>query len=132
MIETLSVQTRSRIEMIDMTLRIQKVVDQSGIQEGLCVVFVPHTTAALTINENADADVQRDIIQHLSSLIPHKSSYRHAEGNSDSHIKVSLSGSSETILITQGRLLLGTWQSVFLCEFDGARNRKCCVKVIAG
>jgi secondary thiamine-phosphate synthase enzyme len=118
--------------MIDITSRIQSVLDKSGVRDGLCMVYVPHTTAGVTINENADPDVSRDIIHHLASLIPHGGSYRHTEGNSDSHIKVSLTGSSEMIIVHGGSLLLGTWQSIFFCEFDGPRNRKLHVKIIEG
>ena len=130
--ETLTVQSESRIEMIDITSKVQKVLTASGIQGGLCVVFVPHTTAAVTINENADPDVQRDILHHLASLIPRDGSFKHREGNSDSHIKVSLTGSSESVLVEKGSLVLGTWQSIFFCEFDGPRNRKCYVKIVEG
>lgn len=130
--ETFTIQTGNRIDMLDVTSRVQKAVDRAGVTDGLCVVYVPHTTAAVTINENADPAVRRDIVRHLSSLIPHGGSYSHAEGNADSHIKVSLTGSSETIFIEEGRLVLGTWQSVFFCEFDGPRSRKCHIKIIAG
>jgi len=130
--ETVAIQTRSRIEMIDITAKVQKVIDQCGVRDGICVVFVPHTTAAVTINENADPDVRNDIVAHLSEMIPRQRSFRHVEGNSDSHIKVSLTGSSETIMVEAGRLDLGTWQSIFFCEFDGPRSRRCHVKVIGG
>jgi secondary thiamine-phosphate synthase enzyme len=130
--ETLTVQTQSRIEMIDITSRIRSVLDRSGVRDGLCMVYVPHTTAGVTINENADPDVSRDILHHLASLIPHRGSYRHMEGNSDAHIKVSLTGSSEMVIVHEGSLLLGTWQSIFFCEFDGPRNRKLHVKIVEG
>lgn len=132
MYEILTIQTKNRVEMVDITPMIHKVLDKSGVKDGLCLVYVPHTTAAVTINENADPDVQRDIMQHLSSLIPVSGEYRHMEGNADAHIKVSLIGSSETIFIENGRLMLGTWQSVFFCEFDGPRTRKYHVKIIGG
>jgi len=128
--ETILVRTRSPVEMIDITAKIRKVVDQSGIRDGICLIFVPHTTAAVTINENADPDVRKDIIAHLNEVIPNRSSFRHAEGNSDAHIKVSLTGSSETVPVEEGNLLLGTWQSIFFCEFDGPRNRRYLVKVM--
>lgn len=128
--ETIVIQSHSRVEMIDITAQIRKVIDQSGIQDGICVVFVPHTTAAVTINENADPDVRNDIMAHLSEMIPRQRSFRHVEGNSDSHIKVSLAGSSETIMVDQGKPDLGTWQSIFFCEFDGPRRRRCLIKVI--
>ncbi|MEK6777939.1 MAG: secondary thiamine-phosphate synthase enzyme YjbQ [bacterium] len=132
MYEILTIQTKNRVEMVDITPMIQKVLDKSGVKDGLCVVYVPHTTAAVTINENADPDVQRDILQHLSSLIPVSGEYRHMEGNADAHIKASLVGSSETVIVEKGSLVLGTWQSVFFCEFDGPRTRKCHVKIIEG
>ncbi len=128
--ETLPIKTHSRVEMIDITSKVQKVIERGGVIDGLCVIYVPHTTAAVTINENADPDVCRDMIRHFSSLVPQNGSYRHAEGNADSHIKVSLTGSSDTVIIQNGRLLLGTWQSIFFCEFDGPRNRKCYVKIL--
>ncbi|NOY54235.1 MAG: YjbQ family protein [Deltaproteobacteria bacterium] len=128
--ETVIIRSRSRVEMIDVTTEIQKVVDRSGIRDGICVIFVPHTTAALTINENADPDVRKDIVAHLSEMIPRRHSFRHAEGNSDAHIKAGLTGSSETLLVEEGKLDFGTWQSIFFCEFDGPRNRRCLVKVI--
>ncbi len=130
--ETITIQTRSRVEMVDITPMIHRILDRSGVKDGLCVIYVPHTTAAVTINENADPDVQRDILKHLSSLIPIAGGFRHTEGNADAHIKASLTGSSETILIVNGHLILGTWQSVFFCEFDGPRTRKYHVKIIGG
>ncbi len=128
--ETVMIQTHSRVEMIDITAKIQEVIDRSGVRDGICVVFVPHTTAAVTINENADPDVRNDIMAHLGEMIPPRRSFLHVEGNSDSHIKVSLTGSSGTVMVDEGRLDLGTWQSIFFCEFDGPRNRRCTVKVI--
>ncbi len=130
--ETLKIGTRARIEMIDITADVQKAVDRWGIKEGLCVVYVPHTTAGVTINENADPHVQDDIVAHVSTLVPRRGAFRHGEGNSDAHIKVSLTGSSESIIVERGRLVLGTWQSIFFCEFDGPRKRKCHVKVVGG
>lgn len=130
--ETLTIRTRERMEMIDITSLVQNLVDRSGVEQGICMVFVPHTTAAVTINENADPDVRRDIITHLSRLIPREGSFRHGEGNSDSHIKVSLTGVSQLVTIENGHLDLGTWQSLFFCEFDGPRRRRCNVKIVAG
>ncbi|OIP65517.1 MAG: hypothetical protein CO150_08000 [Nitrospirae bacterium CG_4_9_14_3_um_filter_53_35] len=127
-----TIQTSSRIEMVDITPMIHRMVERSGVKNGLCVIYIPHTTAAVTINENADPDVKMDLLQHLSSLIPVTGGYRHMEGNADAHIKAALIGSSETILIVNGRLILGAWQSVFFCEFDGPRTRKYHVKVIEG
>jgi len=128
--EELQIKTRSRIEMIDITTQVQKLVSQQGIGSGLCVVFVPHTTAAVTINENADPSVIHDILTELNKIIPLQDGYRHSEGNSAAHIKSSLTGCSQTVIIEKGRLQLGTWQSLFFCEFDGPRNRKAWVKII--
>jgi len=121
---TLSVETRSRSAMVDVTQQVQEVVTQSGVRNGVAVVFVPHTTAACTINENADPDVQHDMLLTFDDLVPrHRQGYRHAEGNSDAHVKASLVGLSETVLIDNGRLVLGTWQGVYFVEFDGPRRR---------
>ena len=125
-----SVETKRRIEMIDVTDRVAAIVRESGVQSGISVVFTPHTTAAVTINENADPAVPHDIIEKLSELIPQRGGYRHGEGNSDAHIKSSLVGASETVIIEGGRLVLGTWQSLFFCEFDGPRKRRVYVTVI--
>jgi secondary thiamine-phosphate synthase enzyme len=116
--------------MLDITHQIQKAVTDSKVRNGICCIFVPHTTAAVTINENADPNVPKDILIKLENLIPPDDRYRHTEGNSDAHIKTSLVGSSETIIVEDGKLVLGTWQSVFFCEFDGPRNRKFLVKII--
>ncbi len=124
------VRTRSRTEMVDVTSQVESVVGASGIADGEVVVFCPHTTAAITINENADPDVQHDLLMMLDEIVPRShSGYRHSEGNSDAHCKSSLVGCSETVLLSQGRLSLGTWQSVFFCEFDGPRSRKVIVQV---
>jgi secondary thiamine-phosphate synthase enzyme len=132
MIHTLSVRTTSRTEMVDITGQIQELVRQSGVEEGVCHIFEAHTTAGLTINENADPSVQADILMVLNKIISDKEAYRHLEGNSPAHIKASLMGSSLTVLVSNGRLLLGTWQGVFLCEFDGPRTRKVQIKIMAG
>ncbi len=126
----LTVKTGQRTEMLDVTDRVQNAVAKSSVKNGICCVFVPHTTAAVTINENADPDVPRDILMKLGKVIPPDTDYRHMEGNSDAHIKTSLVGSSETIILEDGKLVLGTWQSIFFCEFDGPRSRKLWVKVI--
>ncbi len=124
------VSTRSRNQMIDITSQVGSIVSDAGIRQGEVVVFCPHTTAAITINENADPSVPHDILLTLEDLIPKsRSGYRHSEGNSDSHVKSSLVGCSERVLIANGRLTLGTWQGIFFCEFDGARNRKVIVQV---
>lgn len=124
-----SVNTSSRTEMVNIDRLVTEAVRESGVSEGSCIVFVPHTTAAVTINENADPDVQRDVIMELNKVIPFSDGYAHMEGNSAAHIKTTLTGSSETILIEGGRPMLGTWQSVFFCEFDGPRNRKVWISV---
>lgn len=124
-----TVATRSRSDMIDITGEVTLAVKESGVQDGICHVFVPHTTAAVTINENADPDVPRDILMELDKVIPMSDGYRHSEGNSAAHIKASLMGSSETVFVESGRLLLGTWQSIFFCEFDGPRMRSVIVRV---
>lgn len=126
-----SVKTSARFEMIDITRLIRDIIQEAGIVSGLCHVFVPHTTAAVTINENADPDVPQDIISTLDRMIPLHGPYRHGEGNSAAHVKASLMGASETVLIESGKLVLGTWQSIFFCEFDGPRTRKVIVKVTA-
>ncbi len=126
MIKELSVKTNSRNELVDITSEIEKLVNE--IEEGVCFIFVPHTTAAVTINENADPDVKSDILKKLSDLIPEHDDYRHSEGNSDAHLKSSLMGFSETVIIKNGSLVLGTWQSIYFCEFDGPRNRKIIIK----
>ena len=128
--EKLSVKTSQRIEMLDVTHKVQKLVDKGQVKNGVCIVFVPHTTAAVTINENADPDVPKDILMELGNLIPHSGNYRHIEGNSDAHIKASLVGASNTIIVENGKLALGTWQSIFFCEFDGPRTRSLWVKVM--
>jgi len=125
----LTLRTASPFEMTDITDRINSIVGEEGIVSGIAVVFVPHTTAAVTINENADPDVPRDILASLDRAIPLKDRYLHGEGNSAAHVKASLVGSSEIVLIEGGRLALGTWQSVFFCEFDGPRTRQIWIKL---
>lgn len=119
----IDVSTRSRTEFIDITSRISDELKKTGVQNGACYVYMPHTTAGLTINENADPDVTRDILAGLTRLVPVKGDYRHAEGNSDAHIKASLMGFSQMIPVIDGHLALGTWQGIYFCEFDGPRNR---------
>lgn len=130
--EQINVLSKKRIELIDITSHVQNIVHHSGVKEGVCYVYVPHTTAAVTINENADPSVINDIQNYLNKLVPFDGPYSHAEGNSDAHIKTSLVGSSKIIVVTNGDLLLGTWQGIFFCEFDGPRNRIVHIKVIAG
>jgi len=128
--EDIHISTHNRTEMIDITRQVQALVHKSGISDGMCVVFVPHTTAAVTINENADPAVIRDMLAELNKIIPLQDDYRHSEGNSAAHIKSSLTGCSQTVLIEKGTLQLGTWQSIFFCEYDGPRKRKVWVKII--
>jgi len=126
----LSVKTRERTELIDITSDINQLIKKSGADQGLCMIYVPHTTAAVTINESADPSVKSDILMILNHIIPWEASYRHLEGNSPAHIKSTLVGSSELIAIENRRLLLGTWQGIFFCEFDGPRTRKVNVRIM--
>ncbi len=130
MFETFSVSTPSRVCMINIDSEVEKIIKKTGIKNGICVVFVPHTTAGVTINEGADPAVISDITDTMNKLIPVREQYRHMEGNSDAHIKTSLVGSSEHIIIEDGKAVMGTWQRIFFCEFDGPRNRKVYVKII--
>jgi secondary thiamine-phosphate synthase enzyme len=127
----ISVQTHARFEMIDITAAVQQAAREEKIESGIGLVYTPHTTAAVTINENADPDVPRDILAALDRVVPLSANYRHAEGNSAAHVKSSLVGASELVIIENGHLVLGTWQSVFFCEFDGPRTRKVIVKFLA-
>ncbi|MBE0432728.1 YjbQ family protein [candidate division WOR-3 bacterium] len=130
MITTLSVNTRARIQLVDITDEIQKLVKEAELGDGMVHVYCPHTTAAVTINENCDASVQKDIGDTLSQLIPHHSNYAHSEGNADAHIKAALMGSSRALFVQEGKVKLGTWQGIFLCEFDGPRDREVWLKFI--
>lgn len=128
--ESFNISTRSRSQMIDITSKVQSFVGESGISDGDVIVYCPHTTAAITINENADASVQHDILLTLEDLLPQRrSGYRHSEGNSDSHCKSSIVGCSEQLLVKNGRLQLGTWQGIYFCEFDGPRSRHVIIQV---
>ena len=127
--ETITVKSSSREELIDITSQVEKIIRDSKTQNGTCLIYTPHTTAAITINENADPDVPRDIIKGLASLKLEQVRFEHSEGNSPAHIKSSLVGCSETIIIDKGSPVLGTWQGIFFCEFDGPRNRKVYVKI---
>ncbi len=129
--QTFQVRTSTQTELINITHPVQEVVKKIGVGDGICVIFVPHTTAGVTINENADPSVVHDILMEFNKIVPFKDQYHHMEGNSPAHIKTSLVGCSEIILVESGRLVLGTWQGIFLCEFDGPRNRKVHVKVIS-
>ncbi len=132
MSDVISVASSKRTEFIDITEKVTRYIEKSGVKEGFCCIYVPHTTAGVTINEGADPSVARDIIACLDRLVPRDGDYRHVEGNSDAHIKSSLVGSSATIMITEGKPLLGRWQSVFFCEFDGPRNRGLYIKILKG
>ncbi len=125
----LSVKTRERTELVDITTEVQQLVRKSGVEQGFCMLYVPHTTAAVTINESADPSVKSDILKVLNQVIPWDADYRHLEGNSAAHIKTTLVGSSELIAIDGRKLVLGTWQGIFFCEFDGPRNRKIHVRI---
>lgn len=128
MIRYINVRSRARIEFIDITSMVQDVVQEAGVKNGLCYLYVPHTTAGITINEGADPSVQRDIQNALSRLIPHEMNYFHREGNADAHIKSTLVGTSVQVIIDEGKLLLGTWQAIFFCDFDGPRHRRIAIK----
>jgi secondary thiamine-phosphate synthase enzyme len=128
--KTLRVKTNKRTELIDVTREVEAAVRESGVRSGVCYVYVPHTTAAVTINEHADPDVASDVEDVFDRLVPHKGAYRHGEGNSDSHVKAVLTGSSKVIFVENGKLVLGTWQGIFFCEFDGPRDRRLHVKIV--
>ena len=130
MVIILNIATRARTDFIDITQRVNEAVKDSKITDGMCYVFIPHTTASVTINENADPDVFFDIKKELEKIVPFDDKYQHTEGNSAAHIKASLIGSSESVLVENGKLLLGTWQGIYMCEFDGPRQRKVFVKII--
>ena len=132
MIHKFKVRTSGRCEMSDITREVQGVVRENGLESGVCHVFVPHTTCALAVNENADPDVRADIVKKLSEVIPEEDGYSHAEGNSDAHIKAVLAGSSLSVFVEEGALMLGTWQALYLCEYDGPRPREVWVKLIKG
>jgi len=129
MLQKLTLQTTTRNTMLDLTAEVQRIVQQSKVRDGMACIFTPHTTAAITVNEHADPDVARDMLAALSGLVPPDGDYRHAEENSDSHIKSALVGCSQTVIIEEGRLLLGRWQGVFFCEFDGPRQREVWIKI---
>lgn len=128
----LDIRTNKHSEMKDITRQVQQVVTGSGVKEGICTVFIPHTTAAVTINENADPDVVRDFTMEIGKIVPWEDGYHHFEGNSAAHLKSSMMGFSEQIIIEDGRLVLGTWQGIYFCEYDGPRSRKVIVKIIEG
>jgi secondary thiamine-phosphate synthase enzyme len=129
MIREIAVRTRRRQELVDITNDVRDAVAASGVTDGVCHVFVPHTTAAITINEKADPDVAVDIASTLERMVPASWAYRHSEGNSDAHVKSTLVGVSEHVMIRGGKPVLGTWQALFFCEFDGPRSRRCLIRV---
>lgn len=125
-----AIQTNSKVQFLNIDRLVRQAVQSSQVQEGICIVFVPHTTAGLTINENADPDVVRDIIMETNKFVPFQDGYEHSEGNSSAHIKSSLFGPSLTLILTGGEIVLGTWQSIFFCDFDGPRSRRFYVKIL--
>jgi secondary thiamine-phosphate synthase enzyme len=131
MIAQLEINTKSAAELVDITAEVQRIVKEKGMQSGVCHVFVPHTTAGLTLNENWDPAVRADILMELDKIVPWHDNYRHAEGNSAAHIKASLMGFSQTLLVEDGRLVLGTWQGIYLAEFDGPRRRRVLAKLVS-
>ncbi len=130
MMQRINIKTDSRTELVDITAKVQDVLQKSKVKDGLCVVFVPHTTAGITINENADPSVRRDILKELNKIIPFDDNYSHSEGNSAAHIKSSMLGASLNIIIEGGALQLGTWQGIYFAEFDGPRSREVWIKII--
>jgi secondary thiamine-phosphate synthase enzyme len=127
--QTFGIKTQKQTQMIDITSAIKRVVAEAGVREGLCTVFIPHTTAGVTINENADPAVQRDMLMEINKIVPLHDNYKHMEGNSAAHLKSTLFGCSRNVIVADGQLCLGTWQSVFFCEFDGPRERNVWVQV---
>ncbi len=130
MVKYINVRSRARNEFIDITDKIQEAIKEEGITSGICYIYVPHTTAGVTINEGADTSVQRDIQAALSRLIPFEADYSHREGNADAHIKSTLVGISKIVFVEDGKLLLGTWQAIYFCEFDGPRHRRVAIKIV--
>lgn len=128
--ETITVSSHDKVELIDVSEKVRKAIRSSGIEKGIAVLFAAHTTAAITINENADPDVVRDMVRELNKIVPFDDNYRHAEGNSAAHIKSSLVGASETLIIADGQPVLGTWQGIYFCEFDGPRQRRMHLQII--
>ena len=129
--QTLQIRTSRRVEFVDITHKVEVTLKESKVKDGICIIYCPHTTAGLTINENADPSVRQDIINHLDELVPHDRRYAHLEGNADSHIKASLVGSSLHLIIEGGSLVLGTWQGIYFCEFDGPRSRNVHLKILS-
>ncbi len=131
MLKEVKVTTQSRSQMVDVTQRVSEAVAETGIRNGVCLIFVPHTTAGITINENADPSVVADILKETNKIVPWDDDYKHLEGNAAAHIKASMMGCAQVVLVENGRLLLGTWQGIYFCEFDGPRSRKILLKVLA-
>ena len=131
-VKQINVATSRHTQMVDISYEVQKAVAESGVTEGICVIYSPHTTAGITINENADPDVKQDFTTEMAKIVPWEDGYRHFEGNSAAHIKASMMGFAQEVIIEDGRLLLGTWQGIYFCEYDGPRHRKVYVKIIEG
>ncbi len=131
MFKELTVSTSNKNEFIEITKKIQRILQEENVKEGKLTLYVPHTTAAVTVNENADPDVKRDMIQAFNRMVPEHENYDHMEGNSPAHVKASILGMSETLLVHKGKLFLGRWQGIFFCEFDGPRTRKLAIKIEA-
>jgi secondary thiamine-phosphate synthase enzyme len=130
MIQAFQVKSTGRTDLIDITSTVQEAIQKSGVRDGICFIFIPHTTAAVTINENADPSVTQDLVKAFDQIAPLEGHYHHLEGNSPAHIKSSVLGCSQTVFVESGKLVLGTWQGIFFCEFDGPRVRKVYVKVV--
>lgn len=128
--ETINIKTKRDMEFVNITGQVQKIIDESNVENGVCYLYVPHTTAAITINEGADPAVVQDIIEQLNKTVPESGRYHHLEGNAHAHIKASILGSSQIVLIENKKLKLGTWQSMFFCEFDGPRNRRVYAQIL--
>ena len=129
-LQQITIKTSSREELVDITGKVQQAVSAAGAESGMVWVYSPHTTAGVTIQENADPDVRRDMLDHLERLVPQRPDFKHMEGNSDAHIKTSMMGPSQAVPLDRGRMTLGTWQAIYLCEFDGPRTRRVLVKVL--
>jgi secondary thiamine-phosphate synthase enzyme len=130
LIHRVDIKTSSRVEFQDITPKVRNIVEISGVQSGVCYLYVPHTTAGVTVNEHADPSVAEDIMAQFEAMVPQHKNYRHLEGNAPAHIKASLVGSSEALFIEDGKIVLGTWQGIFFCEFDGPRNRNVLIKIM--
>lgn len=132
MLQTFEVQTSAKTDLVDITRLVQEAVRKTKVADGICIIFVPHTTAGITINENADPAVSQDIVMMFDKIVPNRGPYQHLEGNSPAHIKASMIGFSQMVFVASGKLVLGTWQGIFFCEFDGPRSRKVHVNVMQG